>query len=192
LQDLPTIPTNNNQLTNGEGYLKSSDLPPDSGLVLGETSGAAYRGDRGKVAYDHSQSSHAPSNAERNVNPDWDANSGDAEILNKPNLLDTATQNLSLGVSVDLDDIQAKQIHNTERIVKGTNTLTYNIKTGIADPFVVHFITDGGYLKFNEGAGVTIKSNSSTNSVGSRAMAKLVKEKGAEEFQLIVTPITAL
>lgn len=30
------------------------------GLELGETSGTAYRGDRGKIAYDHSQSSHAP------------------------------------------------------------------------------------------------------------------------------------
>lgn len=29
------------------------------GLELGETSGSAYRGDRGKIAYDHSQSAHA-------------------------------------------------------------------------------------------------------------------------------------
>lgn len=36
-------------------------------LALGETSTTAYRGDRGKIAYDHSQTAHAPSNAERNV-----------------------------------------------------------------------------------------------------------------------------
>lgn len=36
-------------------------------LALGETSSTAYRGDRGKTAYEHSQSAHAPSNAERNV-----------------------------------------------------------------------------------------------------------------------------
>ena len=36
-------------------------------LALGETSSTAYRGDRGKVAYDHSQSAHAPSNAQANV-----------------------------------------------------------------------------------------------------------------------------
>ena len=36
-------------------------------LALGETSSTAYRGDRGKIAYDHSQSSHAPINAERNI-----------------------------------------------------------------------------------------------------------------------------
>ena len=36
------------------------------GLELGETSGTAYRGDRGKIAYDHSQSAHAPSDAQKN------------------------------------------------------------------------------------------------------------------------------
>lgn len=36
-------------------------------IALGETSTTAYRGDRGKTAYDHSQSVHAPSNAERNT-----------------------------------------------------------------------------------------------------------------------------
>ena len=36
-------------------------------IALGETSTTAYRGDRGKTAYEHSQAAHAPSNAERNV-----------------------------------------------------------------------------------------------------------------------------
>ena len=36
-------------------------------IALGETSSTAYRGDRGKIANDHSQSAHAPSNAERNI-----------------------------------------------------------------------------------------------------------------------------
>ena len=36
-------------------------------LALGETSSTAYRGDRGKIAYDHSQAAHAPSNAEKNI-----------------------------------------------------------------------------------------------------------------------------
>lgn len=33
-------------------------------LALGETSTTAYRGDRGKIAYDHSQTAHAPANAD--------------------------------------------------------------------------------------------------------------------------------
>lgn len=35
-------------------------------VALGETSDTAYRGDRGKTAYDHSQVAHAPSNAQKN------------------------------------------------------------------------------------------------------------------------------
>lgn len=35
-------------------------------IALGETSATAYRGDRGKIAYDHSQVAHAPSNAQKN------------------------------------------------------------------------------------------------------------------------------
>jgi len=37
-----------------------------TGLTLGETSTTAYRGDYGKTAYDHSQSAHAPINAQKN------------------------------------------------------------------------------------------------------------------------------
>lgn len=40
-----------------------SEYAEVSKLDLGETSGTAYRGDRGKIAYDHSQSPHAPADA---------------------------------------------------------------------------------------------------------------------------------
>lgn len=36
-------------------------------IALGETDRTAYRGDRGKIAYDHAISVHAPSDAERNA-----------------------------------------------------------------------------------------------------------------------------
>jgi hypothetical protein len=38
------------------------------------------------TAYTHSQAAHAPSNAEQNVQSDWNATSGDALILNKPSI----------------------------------------------------------------------------------------------------------
>lgn len=47
----------------GSAYVEIS-----ASLALGETSSTAYRGDRGKTAYDHSQSPHAPSDAEKNQN----------------------------------------------------------------------------------------------------------------------------
>ena len=46
----------------GSAFVVISDT-----IALGETSTTAYRGDRGKTAYDHSQLKHAPSTAERNV-----------------------------------------------------------------------------------------------------------------------------
>lgn len=55
-------------------------------LALGETSSTAFAGDKGKIAYDHSQKAHAPANAEANVQSDWnETNTGsDAYIKNKP------------------------------------------------------------------------------------------------------------
>ena len=44
----------------GSAYVEIS-----ASLALGETVSTAYRGDRGKTAYDHSQSAHAPSTADQ-------------------------------------------------------------------------------------------------------------------------------
>lgn len=49
---------------NGNEIATINNIP--NGLSLGETSSTAYCGDRGKVAYDHSQSAHAPSIAQKN------------------------------------------------------------------------------------------------------------------------------
>lgn len=58
-------------------------------LALGETSATAYRGDRGKIAYEHSQAAHAPANAQKNVQADWNVTDtgADAFIKNKPTAL---------------------------------------------------------------------------------------------------------
>lgn len=57
-------------------------------IALGETPNTAYRGDRGKAAYEHSQAAHAPANAEPNVQADWNVTdpSSDAYIKNKPEI----------------------------------------------------------------------------------------------------------
>lgn len=58
-------------------------------LALGTTSTTAGRGDWTKTAYDHSQASHAPANAEANVQSDWNVtdSASDAFIKNKPTAL---------------------------------------------------------------------------------------------------------
>ena len=56
-----TEDTNKTYRWTGSAYVEISPS-----IALGETSSTAYRGDRGKVAYDHSQSAHAPANAQKN------------------------------------------------------------------------------------------------------------------------------
>lgn len=76
--------TNKTYRWSGTAYIEIS-----ASLALGETPSTAFAGDKGKVAYDHSQSAHAPANAEANVQSDWsEADTGsDAFIKNKPTSL---------------------------------------------------------------------------------------------------------
>lgn len=73
--------TNKTYRWSGTAFVVISDT-----IALGETSATAYRGDRGKTAYDHSQAAHAPANAEQNVQSDWNVTDtgSDAFIKNKP------------------------------------------------------------------------------------------------------------
>ena len=56
-----TKDTNKTYRWSGSDYVEISQS-----LALGETSTTAYRGDRGKTAYDHSQTEHAPATAQKN------------------------------------------------------------------------------------------------------------------------------
>ena len=55
-------------------------------IITGTITASGYNDSNWNSAYTHSQQAHAPSNAEQNVKSDWSAGSGDAEILNKPNV----------------------------------------------------------------------------------------------------------
>lgn len=56
--------TNNTYRWDGTAYVSIG--AGGGGLSLGETNTTAYRGDRGKTAFDHSQSTHAPTDAQKN------------------------------------------------------------------------------------------------------------------------------
>jgi hypothetical protein len=94
------IDTNSMYRWDGADYAGMS-----GGVALGETETTAYRGDRGKTAYDHSQTAHAPAAAEQNVNADWNSVTGDSEILNKPSSFTPATHAASH--TNGTDDIQS-------------------------------------------------------------------------------------
>lgn len=82
------LATNNTFRWSGTQYTEVS-----KSLALGETASTAFRGDLGKIAYDHSQVAHAPANAQKNVQADWAEvdDSSDAFIKNKPTVFTGAT-----------------------------------------------------------------------------------------------------
>jgi len=84
LTSTPTVPTNNNQLSNGANYITGVDFD-EIGGTQSDLSLSGFNNDL----------TLAPSNAEQNVQSDWNATSGDAFIQNKPSLFDGAYSSLS-------------------------------------------------------------------------------------------------
>ena len=90
-----------------------------SGLALGETSSTAYRGDRGKIAYDHSQATGNPHNTTKS-----DIGLGNVENtsdLNKP--ISTATQ-LALNTKADINNIPTKTSFTYDILVSNWNLVS--------------------------------------------------------------------
>lgn len=109
-----------------------------SSVSLGETEFTAYRGDRGKAAYDHSQSAHAPTNAEANVINEIKVN-GEALAPN------------GKSVNIEIDDFELSYIELS----------TYTTSS----PYIYYY--DSGYttkLDFEEGKLFSVKFTSTPSS----------------------------
>lgn len=100
------LATNKTYRWSGSAYVEIS-----AGVALGETASTAYRGDRGKIAYDHSQKAHAPSNAERNVIVGIQKNGADIT----PN---SSTRKVNITVPTKITDLVADA--NAKTITLGT------------------------------------------------------------------------
>ena len=74
-----------------------------SDLALGETSATAYRGDRGKAAYDHSQSIHAPVDAEKNT----------IETIKVNNTALTPDANRAVNITINTNSIHIVDTNNS-------------------------------------------------------------------------------
>ena len=127
--------TNKTYRWSGTAYVEISES-----IALGETSSTAYRGDRGKIAYDHSQSAHAPSNAEAN-------------------------QNAFSNVKIDSDTINASTKTDTLEFIAGDNIiLTPNVsnKKITVSQAPVRKSASGDIASFSDGAGypfLKVKAN---------------------------------
>ena len=116
--------TNKTYRWSGTDYIAIS-----SDLALGETSSTAFAGDKGKVAYTHSQSAHAPAGAQANVIENISVNGTNATITNKTAVISVPTKMSQLtndmGYSVD-GSIPTKlsQLENDKGFITSSNLPT--------------------------------------------------------------------
>ncbi len=99
--------------------------PIGSDLALGETSSTAYRGDRGKTAYDHSQETHAPSITERFVTGAVTAVINDA--LNVSGDCDITLPTANIGESFFIFDVDIAFDTNEVKILQASGITINNI-----------------------------------------------------------------
>lgn len=112
------------------------------------------------TAYNHSQTEHAPSNANKNVQVDWnntDVNS-DAYIKNKPNIPSKVSE--LINDSGFINEIPSEYITETELVAKN-----YATKTEIeSQSFATESYVDDQILQAQLGAGVDLSSLISVSS----------------------------
>lgn len=103
-------------------------------IALGETSSTAYRGDRGKIAYDHSQSAHARTDATKTVNSATNGNllinDQEVEVYKHPS---------SHEASIITQDAAHRFVSDTEKSSWNSRTKKYaaDVGNGSATEFTI-------------------------------------------------------
>jgi len=202
----------------------------DPSLALGETSNTAYRGDRGKTAYDHSQATGNPhgtetnlaytasatqgvvisdtgtdatipaadgtnaglflpaektklsgiaAGAEVNVNADWNAVSGDAQILNKPTVTTdhTALSNIGTNTHAQIDSHIASTAnpHSITKTQVGLGNVANTDTTttaNITDSTDKRFVTDAQRTVLSNTGGINTGDNATNSQYSGLATSK--------------------
>lgn len=104
----------NTNLTYRWGGTEYVEISPS--LALGETADTAYRGDRGKIAYEHAISPHAPVNAEENTIDSISVNG----VAQTPD----ANKNVDINVPTKTSDLT-----NDSEFITGMTILSYGNST---------------------------------------------------------------
>ena len=140
-----------------------------SNIALGETSSTAYRGDRGKIAYDHSQSAHAPSNAEVNQNAFSNVVVGSTTIVadSKTDSLTLAGSNVTLTPDATNDKV-------TIGITKNNviNALGYTPGTSSTEPITYELSKSGSTITLTGSDGTTSSVTDSNTTYSAATTSK--------------------
>ena len=133
---IPTVPENVSEFTNDAGYITSADLPTVPENVSELNNDANYI---------------TAADIPAQVNADWNATSGVAQILNKPAISELQIQSISNDtlyftngtfavMSADWNNVLNKPTFGTVAFTNDYNDLTNRPDT------VSHFINDAGYI----------------------------------------------
>lgn len=154
------------------------------GVILGETSETAYRGDRGKIAYDHSQSQGNPHNSTTS-----DITEGTRLYFTEPRVRSTVLTGLVLQNApvVDTDNIVTAhgkfqgQLNNKTSLALG-NTST----TALAGNSTTSAVAEGSNLYFTEARvrATALTGFVTTNSTPIVATDNIVTALGKAQGQL--------
>ena len=127
--------TNKTYRWSGSTYVEIS-----ASLALGTTSSTAFRGDQGKTAYDHSQTAHAPSDAQKNQNAFSNiAVSGQTTVAadSEADTLNFVGSNVTITTDANTDTVTfsvATGSTSTAGILKLTNSTSSTSTTTAATP----------------------------------------------------------
>lgn len=134
---LPTVPTNVSAFTNDIGYITSVDVQEAANIP---TNVSAFTNDAGYIT-----SSDVPAQ----VNADWNATSGNAQIMNKPNLATVATSGSydDLTNKPNLFDGNYNNLTNKPTLFDGDyNSLTNTPAIPTVPTNVSAFTNDANYI----------------------------------------------
>ena len=118
-------------------------------IALGETSSTAYRGDRGKTAYEHSQESHAPVDAQENIIENIKLDGIDLQVENKEINLNLEDNLVCVNSTEPTDNRKKvwlqknKNLFNKNDLVSGNNC-TYSIS---GNSIVINAAGANAYVK---------------------------------------------
>ena len=182
-------------------YAKKTEL-----LTLGTTSNDAYRGDLGQIAYNHSQSDHAPTNAQANVIEGVQVNGVDLSVANKKvNVTVPTIPNISLNdnqatagkyiskIEVDETDKHKLVITKADLPTVPTKTSDLENNSGFITsgdlPTLATVATSGSYTDLSDKPTIpTIPNISITN--GSAESGKYISQVAVDEtdkHKLVIT-----
>ena len=157
-------------------------------LALGETEATAYRGDRGKIAYDHSQSAHAPSNAEANQNAFSNITVGDTTI-EANSKTDTLTLEAGSNITLTPDTSTDKvTITATDTTYSDATTSTSGLMSG-SDKTKLNGIATGAEV--NQNAFSNVKIGSTTVAADSKTDTLEIAASFSDGSDLPLKSLTA-